>query len=727
MGDSMKHLLNWKVGFCDSKEKRPNEYFPATVPGAVQLDYAKHYNLPDYRCEKNFEQFRWMEDKFWVYISELDMGSLNTNNNIFLVAKGIDYQYEIFVNGKLIYEHQGMYSRTELNLNSFVGNKVMLEIVIYPVPKSQLPDVHNDTRDEANQCCKPAVSYGWDFHPRLIPLGIWDDIYVLETQEDKILNPCVEYTLSPNRDTVYVNLKAEGCKGAIWEFSNPENKVIFTGNGENINFIIENPELWWCNGYGESKLYSWKVSYGEQEITGKTGFRTVELVKADGSWKETLTYPMTRNTPPCTLRLNGISIFSKGTNWVAPEIFYGNLNRERYLDHLTLVKEANINFVRCWGGSIINKDCFFEICDELGIMVWQEFPLACNRYEGTPEYIKLLKDEATAIVERLKSHPCLMLWCGGNELFNNWSCMTEQDEALRYFNHLTYIKTPHVPYINAAPLMGMAHGAYSFQYPDGSEIFSKLAASHYTAYTEMGVPGISAEETLKMIGDLEKLYPLNKENELALAHGRHWLKQPVEKYYGNVASLKEFMYCNQFMQYTGYQFIFEEARRQKPYCGMVANWCFNEPWPNVGNNSVISYPNNIKPAYYAIKNACRKVLASARIRKFSYIAGETLDFDLYLLNDELKKIADGTVNVYVQIGDSEKVSLLKWDYANVEINKNLAGPTIRYQLPAVEDAETVNIILDCGKYSSKYTMLYSLPDAPLNVPREMNAVTIGDF
>ena len=83
MGDSMKHLLNWKVGFCDSKEKRPNEYFPATVPGAVQLDYAKHYNLPDYRCEKNFEQFRWMEDKFWVYISELDMGSLNTNNNIF--------------------------------------------------------------------------------------------------------------------------------------------------------------------------------------------------------------------------------------------------------------------------------------------------------------------------------------------------------------------------------------------------------------------------------------------------------------------------------------------------------------------------------------------------------------------------------------------------------------------------------------------------------------------
>ena len=117
MGDSMKHLLNWKVGFCDSKEKRPNEYFPATVPGAVQLDYAKHYNLPDYRCEKNFEQFRWMEDKFWVYISELDMGSLNTNNNIFLVAKGIDYQYEIFVNGKLIYEHQGMYSRTELNLH----------------------------------------------------------------------------------------------------------------------------------------------------------------------------------------------------------------------------------------------------------------------------------------------------------------------------------------------------------------------------------------------------------------------------------------------------------------------------------------------------------------------------------------------------------------------------------------------------------------------------------
>ncbi len=723
----MKHLLDWKVGFSDTNEQRPSEYFPATVPGAVQLDYAKHYNLPDYKREKNFEQFRWMEDKFWVYSTELDTTKLNSNNNIFLVAKGIDYQYEIFANGEMIYEHQGMYLPAELNLNSFVGKKVMLEIVIHPVPKSQLPDVHKDTRDEANQFCKPAVSYGWDFHPRLIPLGIWEDIYVLEIEKENILKPSVEYVLSPNRDTAFVNLKAEGCKDAKWEFLNPENKVIFTGNGESLNFIIENPELWWCNGYGEQKLYSWKVSYADQEAAGKTGFRTVELVKAEGSWEETLTYPMTRNTPPCTLRLNGVSIFSKGTNWVAPEIFYGTLNRERYLEQLTLVKEANINFVRSWGGAIINKDSFFEICDELGIMVWQEFPLACNRYEGTPEYIKLLKDEATAIVERLKGHCSLMLWCGGNELFNNWSCMTEQDEALRFLNHLTYTKTPQIPYINAAPLMGMAHGAYSFLYPDGSELFPTLAACHHTAYTEMGVPGISTEETLMQIGNLEDLYPANRENDLALAHGEHWVNQPVEKYFGKLSTLKEFMNYNQFMQYIGYQFIFEEARRQKPYCGMVANWCFNEPWPNFGNNSVVCYPNSIKPAYYAIKNACRKVLASARIRKFSYIAGETLDFDLYLLNDELKKIADGAVKVYVQIGDSEKVSLLNWEFSGVKENTNVAGPTVRYELPFVENADTVSIILDCGEYSSKYTMLYRLPDAPLNAPKEMNAVTIGAF
>ena len=155
---------------------------------------------------------------------------------------------------------------------------------------------------------------------------------------------------------------------------------------------------------------------------------------------------------------------------------------------------------------------------------------------------------------------------------------------------------------------------------------------------------------------------------------------------------------------------------------MAANWCVNEPWPNIGNNSLISYPNHIKPAYYSVQSACRSVLASARIRKFVYIAGETIDFDLYLLNDSLNKISDGEVKVFIQVGDEPKELLLNWQYKDVAINTNVVGPTVRYNLPVIENADNIQIILECGEYSSKYVMLYRLPMAPANAPKKMNAL-----
>ncbi len=160
--------------------------------------------------------------------------------------------------------------------------------------------------------------------------------------------------------------------------------------------------------------------------------------------------------------------------------------------------------------------------------------------------------------------------------------------------------------------MGMAHGPYAFNLNDGREVIEVLAESRNTAYTEFGGGGFSTPETLKMITDPEKLEPMNKENEIAAAHGTHWHDPQIERYFGKVENLDCLIECGQFLQCVGQQFIIEEARRQKPYCSIVSNWRFNEPWPNIGNNSIISYPSNLKPAYYAVANVCRSVLASAR-------------------------------------------------------------------------------------------------------------------
>jgi len=142
---------------------------------------------------------------------------------------------------------------------------------------------------------------------------------------------------------------------------------------------------------------------------------------------------------------------------------------------------------------------------------------------------------------------------------------------------------------------------------------------------------------------------------------------------------------------------------------MAVNWCFNEPWPCIANNSLVCYPNYIKPAYYEVAKACRNVLASARYRKLQHKAGEMLEFDLWILNDGVKPIDGETVNVSVQIGDEQPVHIIDWQFPNLSANTNFEGPTLRYKLPEVYGAETLKIILSCGEYSSEYTLLYNCP------------------
>lgn len=721
----MLYTLDWKVGFCDSATEKPKELYSATVPGAVQLDYAKHYQMEDYRKGLNFKDYKWMEDKYWVYFTSFDASAISKDSNIFLVLKGVDYKYEILVNDNKICEYEGMYKKQTIDLSTYKGQFIDIKIIIYPVPKSTLPGVHKDSRDEANQCCKPAVSYGWDFHPRLIPIGIWDEAYICETSESVLSEPIFNYELSEDLKKAMVTLELPNAQNPVWKVYDPSNVLLFELSGKSVNFTIDDLLLWWCNGYGKPNLYTVSV-YNSDQIelnTFKIGFKKIEIVKAEGSWDEGVTFPQTRNTPPTTVKLNNTVIFVKGTNWVAPEIFYGTIDYARYRKQLEMVKDANLNFVRAWGGSIINKESFFELCDELGILVWQEFPLACNDYIGTKHYLSVLESEAVAIIERIRNHACLMLWAGGNELFNNWSRMTDQHVALRLLNKLTYEYTPNIPFIPTSPLYGMGHGPYCFVTMKGIEVIEMFAESRNTAYTEFGGPGHACLETLKLIGDLVELGSMNTTNQIAASHSGAWCKlERLVPYFGEVEGVENQIAISQFVQSVGQSFIFEEARRQKPYCAMAANWCFNEPWPTVCNNSILSYPDYKKPAYYSIANACRSVLASARYRKLVYEANETLDFDVFLLNDSLEKVQNGLMKIYVQVGAAEKVCLLDWEYTNVKICENVIGPTVRYTLPYVDGADTLNIILECGEYSSKYTLLYRLPKKAPNAPRIMNLI-----
>jgi beta-mannosidase len=484
---------------------------------------------------------------------------------------------------------------------------------------------------------------------------------------------------------------------------------------------LNSPELWWCNGYGEPNLYIWEATMFYKgnitdTVTGKTGFRKVELTMGESTWDVPNTYPMSRSPAPATITLNGTAVFAKGSNWVNPEIFTGTITRDTYLPLIELAVEANFNLLRCWGGAIINKSSFFELCDEFGIMVWQDFPLACNDYRGTLHYLKILEQEASAIIKRLRHHPCLVMWCGGNELLNSWSKMTDQSLALRLLNKLCYELDRERPFITSAPQCGMAHGNYVFRYSDGLEVYQAMTEAGVTAYTEFGVPSFSNLPCIKLFTEESEIFPV-KPDDVTIAHhaflaydgdsSRWACLDTIRHYFGNESSLNDLIVWSQWLQGEGYKHIYEESRRQKPFCSMALNWCYNEPWPALANNSIINYPAEPKASFKDITAACRPFLISARIPKFMWHKGESLSIELWLLNDSLSLVPAGVAEVSVEI-DENIIGSGKWAYDEGPANTNIQGPVMEFCIPdiEVEGAKELTLRIDAGELSSVYRLLY---------------------
>jgi beta-mannosidase len=377
--------------------------FLGECSGNIQSDYAKSHNYPDLQYSDNYKQYKWMEDVSWIYRAEFDNPA--DDNSLYFVSLGIDYKYKISVNNTVLAEDEGMYSKIELDLTPYLNDKNIIEIEVYPVPKSPLAKFED--RDQANQCVKPAVSYGWDWHPRLIPSGMWQEAYI-ENRGKEYISCCEPfYSLSDDLKTASVSFKSN-CNPKISLYS-PDDVLIYEGDGKDIT--VENVRLWWCNGYGEQCLYKWVAKTDCDTKEGYIGFRKVRLIMNDGQWDMPDTFPKSRSNPPITIELNGLPIFAKGTNWVNPEIFVGEITDEAYETQIKYAKEANMNMFRCWGGAIINKKFFYDCCDRYGIMVWQEFTLACNNYADTPQYMKTLEKEAISIIKDLRntSLSCIMV------------------------------------------------------------------------------------------------------------------------------------------------------------------------------------------------------------------------------------------------------------------------------------------------------------------------------
>ena len=728
----MKKLtLNWTLSHASDRNAAQIDKIPATVPGAVQLDYAKAKGYAPYYYGLNFKQFDWMENEYFFYESVLDFTCTPLECAI-LIFDGIDYKYEIEIDGTIKAKGEGAFTPVKIDVSIYEGRKVPIKVTIFPIPK-EMP--WPQKRFQARSSCKPASSYGWDWHPRLVPSGIWEDAYIEIFTLGSPRNLEASYRLSDDLKSVTVTAEVEvyGIGSFTASVIAPDGSVVaseerFVGEKqiEEFKLTVTDPELWYPRGYGSQPIYTLRVA-GADKVERKLGFRRSKLILNDGCNAYEAGWPKGPICAPMQLEINGKKVFAKGSNWVNTEIFPCLATKQRYDDLIELACDANMNIFRLWGGQYINHEYFYEKCDEKGIMLWQEFMLSCNLHPDTDAYVDVLKQEATTIIKRLRTHPSIAFWCGGNELFNSWSGMTPQSHPLRMLDALCYELDRFTPFNMTSPLYGVTHGSYvKVVYPDediaksdysrGEEFICFVKRSHSTAYTEFGCNGSSPKEyILKYImneADFENCTP---ENPVWVSHHAFkawnkdtWLGIPeITYFFGGYKDTTDIVEKSIYLQNLCYKSLFEEMRRQAPLCAMAINWDFNEPWPCAAGNSLVNWPAEPKACLESVKEALRPTLLSLNVPHNRYLTDEVFNGEIWILNDSDETLPSYNAEIFLIYGE-KKIKLADVTTPAVNARSNEKGGCFGFTVDNTVP-ERFTISVECGsnpKINSIYNFVH---------------------
>ena len=690
-------IRNWTLSHTKDLSVAAEQAIAAHVPGAVQLDYAEALGYPPYYYGTNFRQFFWMEDEYFIYETSMSV-SCEAGECACLHLSGLDYRYDIRIDGETVYSGEGIFTPVRLDVTRYAGREVPLAVVLYPIPKLE-EYRHIRSRSQAAACCKPASSYGWDWHPRLTPIGIWGEIYVETYAAGAPMSFEASYRLNEELTQVTVTAEVETAgQGSVrLSLIDPAGTEVAAAEGcGTLTLTLDSPALWYPRGYGEQPRYTLAVTGAGKTLTRRIGFRRSKLILTEGSKIFERSFPKGPIAAPAQIEINGRRVFAKGSNWVNTEIFPCLATPARYDELIAMAVDANMNIFRMWGGQYINHEYFYDKCDELGIMIWQEFMLSCNRHPDTDDYLRVLEQEAVSIIKRLRTHPCLTFWCGGNELFNSWSGLTLQSHPLRLLDKLCFEHDRFTPFQMTSPMHGVSHGSYvkvvfpdaerrAGDYSHGEEFICAVKRSKSTGYTEFGCNGASpADYIRKYIMDEETYLDCNGENDIWRSHHAFkawnescWMGIPeVHHFFGGYDSVDDLVEKSIYLQDMCYKSMFEEMRRQSPLCAMAINWDFNEPWPCAAGNSLINWPAEPKSCLGSVKAALRPTLLSLNIPRNRWLSGEVMEGEVWVLNDSDTPAEPMEVEVTLVFGDV-KMPIATVNTETVEARQNGKFGTFR--------------------------------------------------
>lgn len=692
---------NWTFTVSDKIEWKP-----ATVPGTVHLDLLNNGLIDDPYYADNEHKLRWIENKDWIYKTTFDIDSnYYAQQHIALVFEGLDTYTTILLNDQEIAATDNMFRRWKIDVKPFlkVGrnelriifhsplalNKKNVENAPYELPAA------NETVDlkVSPYVRKAAYHFGWDWGPRFVTSGIWRPVY-LESWND-ITIADIHYTtnmlengkaqvnisldvLSSSEQTYTVHI---GDKTQEFAFKKGQNKI-------KEALQITNFKEWFPINYGNQEFNFIEYSIYDQSkrLAGgklKVAIREIELIQEKDVIGTSFYF-----------KVNGTPFYAKGANYIPQDLFLPRVDSAAYEALIKNVVDLNMNMIRVWGGGIYENDYFYDLCDQYGILVWQDFMFANSMYPKSPIFIENIRAEVRDNVKRLRNHPCIALWCGNSEIevaWGNWGWQKQygysKSDSTEIWNTYTSIFHELIPqtlkeldgtrpYVPTSPLSNWGKPE-NFNHSSmhywgvwhGREPIENFAKNVGRFIAEYGYQSFPDYETLAKVMKTEDLHLESEQmkNRQKSYIGNGIIADNIKKYAHKEDDFAKWIQLSQQVQAHAYGYAIRQHRVQTPHCMGTLFWQLNDCWPGP-SWSIIDYYGNKKVAYESVKKHYKPQIASFEITKNGA--------DISLVSDALSPT---TVNCSVDLIDAKDQVIYTH---NQSVNLEYLSPrTIQISLP----------------------------------------------
>ncbi|MFC7063358.1 beta-mannosidase [Halobacillus seohaensis] len=695
---SNEHKVNLKrmvLSDWQFKQQGDNQWMPAQVPGCIHTDLLKNNKILDPFHGKNELELQWIDKKDWNYETTFDVSEqLLDSSHIHLVFDGLDTYADVYVNDQHILSADNMFRTWKVDVRSLVqkeNNRLSIhfrspineDLVKLEQQGYNLPAVNDHSEDggvgEKNLSVfarKAPYHYGWDWGPRFVTSGVWKEVYLEGWSDCRVTDLFIQQnnvTASSADLKALIEIESESAWSGSLQLSTEgieikeEVEVTEGKNQLEMCFTIDEPKLWWSRGLGEQHLYEFSASLlREDRVVAdksvRTGVRSIRVVQEKDEVGKSF-----------YVEVNGVRVFAKGANHIPNDSFETEVTYERYKHEILSAVESNMNMLRIWGGGIYEYDAFYELCDEYGILVWQDFMFACSMYPGDEAFLENVKAEAEENVKRLRNHPSIALWCGNNEMDTAWSAYDENggwgwkeqyaedvgDKIWRDYEAVFHEILPEAVTAYDPGTYYWPSSPMSDWTGDENQHTSNTATSgdiHYwdvwhglkpfeeynnhvgRFMSEYGFQSFPEEKTVRTYAEEEDMA---LETEVMLHHqkndsGNYLIKEYMEKYLPEPKDFSSFLYMSQVLQAEGIKTAIEAHRRKKPYCMGTLYWQMNDCWP-VASWASMDYYGRWKALHYYAKKSFQDVMVS--------IDGtEQERVDIHVVSDILEEIT-GTLNV----------------------------------------------------------------------------------